>query len=320
MQRHSLHEGNLAIESLTSYRRDIIATLMETPGDTIGSNAPEVLQTIGGLTGLALMRNALQLDALAAASSEASYTVKLLSSASTVPFLPATQSAIAVGLSAAMPVAAGSVPDVLAAFEAAKKAQIIQVIKDGITIGESTPRIARQVSTIMDTLITRQTRAVVNTIISHASSVGRLATYNANRNLLDQYRWVATLDGLTSLICMSRDGVLYDIGVGPMPPAHFNCRSTTVPVIRPENDLGIDLKGKRPSIGSDGAQQVGSRTTYGGWLRRQSKSFVDEALGVERSRLFRTQNMEIDKFVDPTGKAYTLKQLESMDNLTFSDN
>jgi hypothetical protein len=53
--------------------------------------------------------------------------------------------------------------------------------------------------------------------------------------------------------------------------------------------------------------------------RRQNKEFIDEALGIERSRLFRAGKLGIDKFVDPTGRVYTLSELESMNPIVFSD-
>ena len=98
-----------------------------------------------------------------------------------------------------------------------------------------------------------------------------------------------------------------------------NCRSTTIPSVKPEYDLGAQAKGKRPSIGGTGTKQVSSRVTYGGWLKKQPKGFVDEALGVERSRLFRSGKLSIGKFVDPTGRVYTLSQLEDMNPIAFME-
>jgi SPP1 gp7 family putative phage head morphogenesis protein len=45
-----------------------------------------------------------------------------------------------------------------------------------------------------------------------------------------KYRYVATLDSRTSSICAALDGREFEYGKGPMPPQHFNCRSTTVPI------------------------------------------------------------------------------------------
>ena len=98
-----------------------------------------------------------------------------------------------------------------------------------------------------------------------------------------------------------------------------NCRSSTIPVVKDEFTLAKKSLGKRPSIGADGAKQVGARTTYGGWLKKQPVEFVDEALGVERSKLFRSGKLTIDKFVDPTGRMYTLEQLAQMNQIAFQE-
>ena len=75
--------------------------------------------------------------------------------------------------------------------------------------------------------------------------------------------------------------------------------------------------GDRPSIGAGGVSQVSSTTSYGGWLKTQPKAFVNEALGKERSKLFRSGKLTIDKFTDPTGRRYTLEQLVSTHNISL---
>ena len=102
-----------------------------------------------------------------------------------------------------------------------------------------------------------------------------------------------------------------------MPPAHWGCRSTTIPKIKPEYDVGANLHGERPAKSAKGVEQVSSRVTYGGWLSDQPVEFVDEALGVERSKLFREGGLTIDKFVDPTGRVYSLDQLQKMNPIAF---
>jgi len=83
--------------------------------------------------------------------------------------------------------------------------------------------------------------------------------------------------------------------------------------------MGAKIKGERPSIGAKGVERVSSRTTYGGWLKKQPKAFIDEALGPERSELFRAGKLSIDKFVDPTGRVYTLTQLQKMNPIAFQE-
>jgi hypothetical protein len=139
----------------------------------------------------------------------------------------------------------------------------------------------------------------------------------ANSDVLEGYRFIATLDSRTTLICASNDQKVFPIGAGPMPPLHWGCRSATIPAVSPEFDVGSKLHGERPAIGGKGVTQVSGRTTYGSWLKKQPTEFIDEALGTERSRLFRSGKIKIEGFVDPTGRAYTLKQLESLNPMAF---
>lgn len=44
----------------------------------------------------------------------------------------------------------------------------------------------------------------------------------------DRYQWVSTLDDRTTPYCQAHHLRIYDYGRGPIPPAHYRCRSTIV--------------------------------------------------------------------------------------------
>lgn len=197
----------------------------------------------------------------------------------------------------------------LAEFGSRKAQQIVQVIRDGTVLGETTQAI---IQGIMDlgSVQKRQASTLARTITNHVATQARDLTMGDNRDILEGYKWVATLDGRTSLICASRDGKIFPIADdSPKPPAHFNCRSTISFAVKPEFDLGADLPGTRSSI--DGP--VDRNLTFGDWLRRQSPEFQDQVLGKERAKLFREQNIPIDRFVDDQGRVLSLDQLRRMD-------
>lgn len=257
------------------------------------------------------------------ATSEAAFSAKLFDKAivnaeftipaDTVLIANVMQSAMKANINSAI-----TIEEALRQFSEAKTKQIAQIISDGVVLGDTTPVIARNVGETINTLNRRQLDTLVRTITNHTSSVARKEIYSANSDIMDGYKWIATLDNRTTMICAGRDGVVYqDMTGSPVPPAHWGCRSTTIPVIAPEFDIGAKLKGQRPAISAGGVEQVSGRTTYGGWLKKQPKDFVDEALGVERSKLFRSGKLAIDKFTDPTGRIYTLKELEGLNPLSF---
>lgn len=313
MQRYIARHHKMIARQLRRYQGAVGARLLQ---DEYASQ--DLTRLIYDLRRIEMLDRAEMLaEVRALAISEASFTADMLTTGTSATFMVPTEVALVEALSAAVPVQGGvSIPQMLSAFETKKAAAIIQVIMDGTVTGNSTQALVKQVSGFIGSLVTRQAQALVSTIIAHASSAARLATYEANADLVSQYQWVSTLDGLTSIICMGRDGNVYDVGVGPMPPAHFNCRSTTIPIV--DKKYRIDIKGNRPSIGANGTEIVPSNTRYSTWLRSQPKSFIDEALGKARSKLFRESVVTLDRFTDPTGKMYTLSQLDSMTNIALA--
>jgi len=95
-----------------------------------------------------------------------------------------------------------------------------------------------------------QTRGVFGTIITGWKSTWRtLIQYvvqhsinNVAKLFTDKYKWVSVIDDATTDICRSRDGNIYSAG-GPIPPAHYNCRSTIWPVFS-------DAPGDGPDFGA----------------------------------------------------------------------
>ena len=63
---------------------------------------------------------------------------------------------------------------------------------------------------------------------------------------------------------------------GPVPPQHFNCRSTTVPVID-DDDLAKTFPDTRPSA----TGRVPQDTNYATWLRN-NPSIQDKTLGSKK--------------------------------------
>ena len=161
----------------------------------------------------------------------------------------------------------------------------------------------------------RQVRTQVRTALNHFSSVSRELTYKQNRDLIKGVQWVSTLDGRTTLICINLDGkVDYEDGSvkelnGQRPPAHYNCRSTTVPVIKSLKELGLSDKEFSPSTRASMNGQVPETKKYKDWFKEQPDSFQRQVLGKGKFDLYKKGDMPLDKFTD-NGKTLTLKQLD----------
>jgi len=195
--------------------------------------------------------------------------------------------------------------------------RVRDTIRAGFVEGRTTDQIVRDIrgtraQGFRDGVIEQNRRAaeaVVRTAVNHTANTAREYTYERNSALIKGVRWNATLDGRTTLICASRDGKVYNPGKGPRPPAHYNCRSSTSPVLKSWRQLGFDAdelpEGTR--AGMDG--QVPADTTYDAWLRRQSREFQDEVLGERKAALFR-EGVKVDRFVDRRGRELTLDELK----------
>ena len=200
-------------------------------------------------------------------------------------------------------------------------AAVKQIVRDGIVLGEPNADIARKIRS-QQNIARHHATTLARTATNHVSNVARNELMAANHDIVKEYEWLATLDSRTTLVCASRDGVYYPISSdSPRPPAHFNCRSTTIPVISKSHARRSSVK--RPAKGADGVRQkVSGNVTYGQWLKKQPASFQDEYFskfknGKDKARLFRAGKLPIDKFVDANGAEYNLAQLQALNPIEF---
>lgn len=195
--------------------------------------------------------------------------------------------------------------------------KVRDAIRAGIVEGRTTEQIVRDLrgtkaqgfkDGILDTN-RRATEAVVRTAVNHTANTAREYTYERNADLVKGVRWNSTLDGRTSAVCRARDGKVYDPGKGPRPPAHFNCRSSTSPVLASWRDLGFDIDELPPSTRASMNGQVPADQDYDTWLRKQPRAFQVEVLGETKAKLFRA-GLKMDRFVDRKGQEFTLDELK----------
>ena len=204
-----------------------------------------------------------------------------------------------------------------------------QVVRNGLLTGETTPSIAKRLigslqfgeeaKTVkqliaaggeLTAVADNQVIALVRTSINQVANAASQQVYEANQDITKKYRYVATLDTRTSAICRALDGREFEYGKGPTPPQHFNCRSTTVPIIDPDI-LPLSKTATRAS--KDG--QVPLNQSYGEWLAKQPQAVQEQALGPGKVPYFNRLAQKhgprdaIAKLVRDDGSELTLKQL-----------
>jgi SPP1 gp7 family putative phage head morphogenesis protein len=212
-----------------------------------------------------------------------------------------------------------------------------QVVRQGLLTGETTPSIVKRligslqfsqeptmVSKTLAKIIAAggqstsvtdsQVVALIRTSINQVANAASQQVYEGNQDITKKYRYIATLDTRTSAICRALDGKEFEYGKGPMPPQHFNCRSTTVPVIDYKAlDIPPPPEGKRASM--DGP--VPGNETYGQWLAKQPRATQADALGPGKVAYFNRLAKKygptdaMAKLVRDDGSELTLAQLRS---------
>lgn len=221
------------------------------------------------------------------------------------------------------PLALGNAPvgvmDLMSGWAQTERNRLVRGVQTGFVQGQTTRQIVSAVSGAggLADISERNVMTVVRTAVAHVSNTARDSVYDSNSDIVSKYQWLSTLDSRTSTTCKSRDGQKYDIGKGPLPPAHYGCRSTTIPIIADDFLDFLDEGAKRAARGADGGMQVDASTTYYDFLKGQPAWFVDEALGPVRGKIFRNSGISAEEFrtisVDGYGRPLTLNEMAALD-------
>ena len=224
-----------------------------------------------------------------------------------------------------------------------------KTVNNGLLIGRTTQEISRELRGRLDfeevgtlasikqkggvatKLANNQIETIVRTSINQVSNSAANAVYRNNSDITDRYRYVATLDTRTSPICSRLDGQVFTYGKGPTPPQHFNCRSTTVPLVKEAflKRFGVTQEdfeegAQRPS--KTGLAQKGkmvpANENYASWLSKQPSEIQDEVFGKKKGVIYRSQLRKKDpttvlrEFVRSDGSELTLEELGRLNNAT----
>ena len=183
-----------------------------------------------------------------------------------------------------------------------------QRITQGVQEGQTLDQIVKSIRGTrgQDGILDASERAVqtlVRTAATSASSNTRGESFKALG--VTHWRFLATLDSKTSVICAANDGKRFKVGEGPMPPLHPNCRSTAVP------DFGGEPMGTRASI--DG--QVPAAKNFEAWLASRTIQEQNEVLGVTKAKAWRTGQLSLKDMLGRDLQPLTLAELRKLDRI-----
>lgn len=168
--------------------------------------------------------------------------------------------------------------NLLRVFSKSAQSKMVSTLKVGYVDKLSMIEIMQSISgskalKFKDGLISKFESQLSSTIQTYIQQMTSFITNNIGSALNDAYQWVAILDSVTTAICRSRDGVIYLYGKGPMPPAHYNCRSFPMPVI---------------------VSAIKDMPTLFGWLKTQPAIIQDEILGKRQGADLRAGKVKAD--------------------------
>ncbi len=228
------------------------------------------------------------------------------------------------------------------------------VVKQGLLRGETTPKIVRKIrggkgvegiGLIEEKRL--QAETLVRTSVQQVSNDARLATYDANKDVIKGYRQKSTLDGRTSTICQAYSGNQWTLNFTPIGnslpfnqgvPRHFNCRSLILSILKSWSELAnrpikqadnktldelfrqklrnrgwdedrIAKARRRTQASMDGP--VSADLTYSDWFAKKGKEFQLDTLGPGRYALYqRGLITDLSALVDMKGNPLTVQQLK----------
>lgn len=207
----------------------------------------------------------------------------------------------------------------------AERKRLEQIIRAGIAEGLDEGDLALHIRKASAFKVSRQqSLGLARTAMTSVYAQADHEIYKANEKALRGYQYVAVLDSRTTPLCASRDGNIYLIGdVSHLPPAHWHCRSTTVPVVKSYEDFGKldsiaqvrkrNLQGlsKKQIAYYDGMTPLGE--SYNDWLLRQPSEVQLRHLGdYKKLEMLRSDQLTVDRFVNEEGKRLTVKELRQL--------
>jgi SPP1 gp7 family putative phage head morphogenesis protein len=223
-----------------------------------------------------------------------------------------------------------TIGDWFARLNESARFDIERVVKNGVLLGQTNAQIAKELIGIGDkggqpiAKARRDAMAITRTAVQTVANDTRVASLEANSNIIKAVQWVSTLDSRTSEICMARSGktwtypefkpIGHKIPWNGGPPAHWNCRSTFIPITKSFEELtGGKIKDTiEPSTRASMDGVVAGDLTFDQFLKNKPVEFADKMLGKGRAELWRSGKITLNQLLDQRGNPLTLAQLKRL--------
>lgn len=193
-------------------------------------------------------------------------------------------------------------------------------VRQGLVGAETTPQIVKRVRGVMD-LSRRNAETLVHTSVQSVANTSRMKVFEDNSDVISEFEYSSSLDRKTCPTCGILDGKRWVNGtnkpvnhsmVYQIPPKHFRCRCSMVPVLKTWRELGINMDELPESTRASMDGQVTDKT-FADWLKRKTETdptFADRTLGKGRAELWRNGKITMDQMIQG-GKPLSLAELNA---------
>ena len=190
-------------------------------------------------------------------------------------------------------------------------------VRQGLVGAETTPQIVRRVRDVMD-LSKRNAETLVHTSVQSVANTTREKIFADNDDVMSGKEWSSALDRKTCPTCGALDGKRWTTDGKPIkhsmvyqiPPKHFRCRCSMVPVLKTWAELGINMDELPDGTRASMEGQVSDKD-FESWLKRKTETdatFADRTLGKGRAELWRNGKITMDQMISG-GQPLTLSEL-----------
>lgn len=173
---------------------------------------------------------------------------------------------------------------------------------------------------IMD-ISRRNAEALARTSVQAVMNAARFDAARRNSKIVKGVQWLSTLDLRTSHICQGLSNLQWDLEGNPIghshswpgaPPAHWNCRSTLLPVLRTWSDMaGKDVPEPPPPVQATMDGKGARGLSYEQWLRTRPEEEQRQVLGATRYELWSKGKLSMRQMIDQRNEPLTVAELRA---------
>lgn len=193
---------------------------------------------------------------------------------------------------------------------AAKEMQ--EALFTGISLGENPRQIARRMSYSGNTTM-QHAEVIARTETMRAWRGAQLENYRANRDVVQQWEWLADYGPRCCGACIAMDGTFHSLDEELND--HICGRCSAIPITRPWSDIlgqaGIDATGIPETSFAATPRQTGSQ-----WLAEQSPEMQNRILGPAAAEAYRRGDINLEDLV---GVKHSAEWGSSIQKLSLKD-